>query len=87
MINFKSYPSMTKCIIPNSVTLTNNNFFGRFHSMNNLVSVEIPSSITNMNNTFYIIISPFFSIVNQKNARFKILVPRNEWRNFPEILT
>ena len=29
MINFKSYPNMTKCIIPNGVKLTNDKFYMR----------------------------------------------------------
>ena len=53
MINFKQYPNMTKCIIPDGTTLSSTNFSSRFSSMKNLKTVELPNSVTNLAKAFY----------------------------------
>jgi hypothetical protein len=49
MINFRQYPNLTKIIIPNKITLTNNNFSNAFSTMRKLTSSSFNHpNVTNM---------------------------------------
>ena len=45
MMNFTDYQGMTRCVIPNKVTLSTNNYSDAFNSMSNLISVELSNKI------------------------------------------
>ena len=54
MMNFRKYSSMTSCIIPNKVILTNSNFSSAFSYMTNLKTSQIPvNKVTNMGSAYY----------------------------------
>lgn len=48
MINFKQYPNMTKCIIPNNVVLSDTDFSTKFFNFVQLQEFSLPNSVTNM---------------------------------------
>ena len=52
MMNFLSHPSMTKCVIPDSIRLNSSDFNNAFNSMTNLNSALISNKITNMSFIF-----------------------------------
>ena len=51
-MNFRQYPSMTRCEIPNSVQLTNTNMINSFRNMYKLISSNLPNSVTSMQSTY-----------------------------------
>ena len=61
MINFRQYPNLTKCVVPNSIRLSNDNFSSKFYLMFNLKEITLPKNITNMADIFvqcYNLITP-----------------------------
>ena len=48
MMNCLSHPSITKCVIPNSIRLNSSDFNNAFNSMANLNSALISNKISNM---------------------------------------
>ena len=53
MLNFRSYPNLTRVVIPNKVQLSNNSISYAFDSMINLVTVDFNhSNINNMHGTY-----------------------------------
>ena len=53
MMNFRSHPNMTKCVIPDGVNLSNTDFSNAFNNMRNIVSVNLSDKIVNLSNAFY----------------------------------
>lgn len=53
MFNFRKYSNnVSEIVIPDNVTLTNDNFSGKFSDMKMLTSVVIPSRITNISSAY-----------------------------------
>ena len=50
MMNFRSHPNMTKCVIPDGVNLSNTDFSNAFNNMRNIVSVNLSDKIVNLSN-------------------------------------
>lgn len=52
MMNFRQYTSMTKCVIPNGVRLSNTSFYEAFNNMQQLkncvISNKVSDKVTNM---------------------------------------
>ena len=51
-MNFRSHSSMTRCIIPTGITLSNTNFYNAFNNMQQIKSVELSDKIVSLSNTF-----------------------------------
>ena len=52
MMNFRSHPNMTKCVIPNGINLSNTNFYNVFNNMRNIKSSTLSDKIVSLSNTF-----------------------------------
>lgn len=53
MLNFRKYSNnVSEIVIPDNVTLANDNFSGRFSDMKMLTSVVIPNRITNISSAY-----------------------------------
>ena len=44
MMNFRSHPNMTKCVTPDGIKLSNNDFTNCFNAMNKMTSVSLSNS-------------------------------------------
>ena len=51
MMNFRSHPNMTKCVIPDGVNLSNTDFSNAFNNMRNIISITLSDKIVNLSST------------------------------------
>lgn len=52
MINFRQYTNMTKCVVPNSVKITNSIWSSTFYGMKSLQHIQLPDTIKELRTTF-----------------------------------